>query len=434
MGLSLRVLQRLVASGLLVWFCLLFHFLHQEGPWSSAPDIRKVAHRNEFHRMSLQDIRRAKGAVEQWQRQTERFHDGREFRSNQVVVPSNLDTTVHGVDPQSTSDTTATPKPRKMSRRYQTRDTPNMAQEFFQPSATFERQWLSNTSMSNLRLPLPIIVMGFPKAGTSSIFSFFHRQGLKAQHWYCCNPQPSPQKGGPELMAGCMMKNIRHNQTNIFQGCGDDTLEVFSEINGPRRKKIHPLTGKTGYLNDDGSIDYNGPGNRIFLPQHFRIHQIHEAYPNATWVLNHRPIDSWMKSVLSWGDDLHNQFFNEYYMQGAISEIPSDNNMTSVRALLQRIYQEHYDMVIDFVRKHPSHALVQVNITDENAGKVLGQEFGLDPLAWSNVNKNRKGEFEAWRRHRTYHQTYDFENSSLWWLLISVTLIYMGYFLGIEVV
>jgi hypothetical protein len=38
----------------------------------------------------------------------------------------------------------------------------------------------------DLLLPMPIIVMGFPKAGTSSIFSFFQRQGLDSQHWYCC--------------------------------------------------------------------------------------------------------------------------------------------------------------------------------------------------------------------------------------------------------
>jgi hypothetical protein len=38
----------------------------------------------------------------------------------------------------------------------------------------------------SLLLPTPIIVMGFPKAGTSSIFAFFQRQGLLSQHWYCC--------------------------------------------------------------------------------------------------------------------------------------------------------------------------------------------------------------------------------------------------------
>lgn len=34
-----------------------------------------------------------------------------------------------------------------------------------------------------LLLPTPIIVMGFPKAGTSSLFAFFRQQGCKSQHW-----------------------------------------------------------------------------------------------------------------------------------------------------------------------------------------------------------------------------------------------------------
>lgn len=36
-----------------------------------------------------------------------------------------------------------------------------------------------------MTLPRPVIVVGFPKAGTSSVFSFFRGQklGLKCQHW-----------------------------------------------------------------------------------------------------------------------------------------------------------------------------------------------------------------------------------------------------------
>jgi hypothetical protein len=234
-------------------------------------------------------------------------------------------------------------------------------------------------------------------------------------------------------MSQCMMKNIRRNSTNIFDGCGDDQLEVFSEINGPRKKKYHPFTGKLGFLQDDGSVDYDGPGNRIFLPQHFQIDQVHDAYPGATWILNWRDIDSWIESVMKWGDDLHNQFFNEYYMQGALSDIPSDDNITLVNDLLRKIYQDHHDMVREFVRLHPSHTLIEVNITDENAGHVLGQAFGLDPRAWSNVNKNKKGRLGPWKPQRVYaYGEIDFTESRLWWLLFLGTTAYLGWFLGFE--
>ena len=46
------------------------------------------------------------------------------------------------------------------------------------------------------KLPKPIMAVGFPKAGTSSIFSFFHCAGLRSMHWYCCGEQTHPQLGG----------------------------------------------------------------------------------------------------------------------------------------------------------------------------------------------------------------------------------------------
>ena len=97
-------------------------------------------------------------------------------------------------------------------------------------------------------------------------------------------------------MASCLLFNLGNNETKkvMMDGCGD--LDVYSEINGPRRTKHHPKNGKVGYLMDDGTFDYNGPGNRIFLPQHFRIQDVHESYPNATWILNWRDADSWIES------------------------------------------------------------------------------------------------------------------------------------------
>jgi hypothetical protein len=244
--------------------------------------------------------------------------------------------------------------------------------------------------------------------------------------------QESPQRGGPALMAGCMMKNIRNNRNNIFEGCGNNLLEVFSEINGPRRKKYHPLTGRVGYLEDDGSVDYDGPGARIFLPQHFRIQQIHDAYPDATWILNWREFDSWVESVMKWEDDLHIQFLNEYYVQGAISDLSWNKNMSYTKSLLKKIYHEHHDMVRDFVETHTSHALIQVNITDDNAGHVLGEAFGLDPRAWLNVNKNEKRSDNSWRNQRV-NIAFDFmEETSMWWLLVVGTTAYLGWFLGVE--
>lgn len=300
-----------------------------------------------------------------------------------------------------------------------------------------------------LLLPTPIIIMGFPKAGTSSIFSFFQKQGLRSQHWYCCEEQTSPQRGGPILMADCLLHNLKQNSSakTMFHGCG--YYDVYAEINGPRRERQNPaLPGKKGYVQDDGSTDYGGPGRRLFFPQHFRIQEIHDSFPNATWILNWRDFDSWIKSVFKWGtnDHLHQQFLNEYYMQGSLpptyngSAVIPDlfENRTIVKELLRTVYFDHFEMVRDFVRKHPSHALVEVNITHENASAILATTFGLSRQAWKHVNKNtgrkRNDPFLFLPTKRTFLVgALDVRNTSLWWILVLLPALYFAWSLGIEI-
>lgn len=207
--------------------------------------------------------------------------------------------------------------------------------------------------------------------------------------------QLSPQHGGPELMSNCLIRALSQNHSHILDRCGTRRFDVFTEINGPRPKQSHPVTGQVGYLLDDGTTDYDGPGHRIFFPQHFRIHDLHMSHPNATWILNWRDPQAWVESVIKWGDGLESQFLNEYFMQGAIPHIPS--NISDVKELLIRLYVEHHEMVRDFVQRHPTHALVEVNITDANAGNVLAGAFGLSMnVSWMKVNQNRKSDVQ-WR-------------------------------------
>ena len=61
--------------------------------------------------------------------------------------------------------------------------------------------------------------------------------------------------------------------------CGN--YEVFAEMNGPRKTTVNE-TGHTGVMLDDGTYDFDGPTNRIMLPQHHYLQEIHDEYPQAT--------------------------------------------------------------------------------------------------------------------------------------------------------
>jgi len=200
---------------------------------------------------------------------------------------------------------------------------------------------------------------------------------------------------------------------------------LYSEINGPRRKWQDPKTSRDGFQLEDGTLDFDGPGPRIFFPQHFYLREIHQEYPNATWILNHRPIENWMKSVMAWGDDLAQQFANEYYMKNELGRLPS--NDMEMKEFLETIYIQHHNLIREFVRDHPTHALVEVNITDQAAGEVLAEAFGLDPEKWTHRNKNFKYLLH-WRRAPYY----TFVGSSVWWVLLFATTFYLGWTLRNE--
>ena len=52
-------------------------------------------------------------------------------------------------------------------------------------------------------------------------------------------------------------------------------------MNGPRKTTVNE-TGHTGVMLDDGTYDFDGPTNRIMLPQHHYLQEIHDEYPQAT--------------------------------------------------------------------------------------------------------------------------------------------------------
>lgn len=191
-----------------------------------------------------------------------------------------------------------------------------------------------------------------------------------------------------------MLKNLNRNRS-IFHNCGN--FDVYAEINGPRPIVWNKSEGIRGLLLDDGELDLEDSfdprekfGKRMFFPQYFNLDDIHKHYPNATFILNTRPFDSWIHSVQSWADgETDWQFVNEFYHRGELDSLPEDKNNDTEMALIMRdIYDRHHARVRQFVQDNPSHAMVEVPILDPNAGKILGDAFGLDPKRWGQVNVN----------------------------------------------
>ena len=93
------------------------------------------------------------------------------------------------------------------------------------------------------------------------------------------------------------------------------------------------------------------------------LHEIDAFYPNATFILNLRPIHNWLRSVNNWND------MRERIVRCNISSLPQGVGLFDDE--LVRWYEEHVVMIKTFVQEHASHRLVTVDIESDNAGKVL---------------------------------------------------------------
>ena len=245
-----------------------------------------------------------------------------------------------------------------------------------------------------LKLPKPIINVGFPKAGTSSIAGFFECNGLRSQHWYCCGTTHANRTKESKLMSTCILENLASNGSrHILEGCGD--YDVYSELNGPRIKFQQKVPIQTCL--DDGTLVREKYAPRILLPQHHYLDKIHEQFPNATFILNLRPVYKWIASVINWPTTLKLEFGHEFYSQqmqrnvstfGHAWDMPEPpQTQTELIEFLKFLYAYHNQYVRDFVQRHPSHTLIEVDIT-KNAGQILADAFGLDASCYGHYNEN----------------------------------------------
>lgn len=215
-----------------------------------------------------------------------------------------------------------------------------------------------------IQSPLPIIVMGMPKAGTSSLAQYF-QCGLgdawrhRVSHYECKKgyvlnvSQPQLQASHP---CGMRLVNNADQKRHAFEGINH--YDVYTQMDAP--------------LGTD----------RYFMPQISYTRAIYDAYPNATWILNHRHPQAWLKSVDKWRD-LRQRFI------GSTFKLPWFGKGVGVQdEEMLRFYNYSVQYIRDFVDSHPSVTLVEVRVDHPNAGDILEQGFGIDQSCWGQHNVN----------------------------------------------
>ena len=191
----------------------------------------------------------------------------------------------------------------------------------------------------------PLLNLGFPKVGTTTLQEFFLCNGYQASH---------SQNGN------AMVNNVKKG-----------------------RPPLSPARGLRGL--NHFQMDFNF-GNCTY-PQITLLDEFHEAYPNATFFLNFRPVKDWIRSASQW-----NGLTRRWKGCKLPGLIHSANKSVSWSHDLQMWWCRHINHVREFVRQYPSHDLIELDLYDsESSSYILTSLFGGSSSCWgqSNVKASR---------------------------------------------
>mmetsp|Transcript_24435 Transcript_24435/g.37385 ORF Transcript_24435/g.37385 Transcript_24435/m.37385 type:complete len:305 (-) Transcript_24435:275-1189(-) len=203
-------------------------------------------------------------------------------------------------------------------------------------------------------MKLPIINLGMPKMGSTSLHSYFDCGGYKSVHWRC----------GERYCSECIREAIQAG------------LPPFSKCN---------ITDIDSYAQID-----RGPEN---LVQVNNLNEIVGGVPNATFILTFRNMTKWYMSMSNWWTDSKEVPFNstkDNTMRGRFEVA----NITGLPVGVGRnvsefshFYCEYVKRVREEVAKYPGrHELIEIDIEDPTVGRQMEEAFGVNRTCWGHSN------------------------------------------------
>jgi hypothetical protein len=244
-------------------------------------------------------------------------------------------------------------------------------------------------SHEGVRASLPVLVVGLPKTGTTSLANFFHCGGLTTSHYKCVNIDgenvsfTSDGSTMDQTCGRCIRDALATNQPPL-KSCGNFEAWAQMDVAGKPDSGCAGLNGVANCSTTGGSLRSDeSSDDTCFFPQVDALDALDAEFPEATLVLNTRASpESWISSVDDWND------LRERLRDCEIRGLPVGEGERGPEgdAQLIRFVEQHEANVRAFVSSHPSHRLVEVTIEDSDAGNALEAAFGIPASCWGREN------------------------------------------------
>jgi len=190
----------------------------------------------------------------------------------------------------------------------------------------------------NETLGLPAVNVGMPKCGSRTLGDFFK-----------CNEMKSRHISADGL---CMKEKLEKGES--LQKCFGQALAIMQ-------------------------MDWNFPPGCIF-PQVNYLDEIHRNYPNATFILNFRPVQDWKRSVHQWRGMLRRWSSKKCKIPGFVK--PVTNTTT------YNFWCNHVMHIREYVKQYPSHKLIELDLYDsKSTSSTLASLFRADAKCWGHSNE-----------------------------------------------
>jgi len=209
---------------------------------------------------------------------------------------------------------------------------------------------------ARMMMPLPVLNVGYPKVGSSTIKDFMACIGFKSNHG--------------------------QNGKKMFENLADG------------KRLYHPNSSSNKKAHAYSQLDQNGGTG--YYPQISLLDELHEVDPDSTFVFNFRPIKDWIRSITEWfsmrrrmGSFLmpglvlspEQRKRAEGIARGKVNNSPQLPLLSEVQ--LAQWWCGHALHIREYVKEYPSHALVELDLYDtEGSTSVMYDLFQADTDAY----------------------------------------------------